>query len=90
MSTLIALLQPLARALAVMKAPTHPLGRRDRPADTDHDLPVLTDETSAEEPVSAASGWHDSSWALKSGLLIRECAMERVQRQVPLSWLLET
>lgn len=89
MPTLIALLQPLARALVTLHAPRHPLTPPHRLPTVDDCDGELDDPQADAERVSAASGWHDSSWELQRGLAIRECAMERLQRQVPLSWLLE-
>lgn len=85
MNILTPLWQPLARALAAMHAPTQPLRAGARPATP----PELVDEDDTQDDAAPACGWFDSSWELRQGLAVSECAMDRVQRQVPLSWLLQ-
>lgn len=52
--------------------------------------PAPATDCDAAEEQAAACGWFDSSWELRQGLAVTEHGdFERVQFDVPLSWLLQ-
>lgn len=78
MNLLTHLLRCATRSPIILRAPSHPLID-----------PAEVDQGPLQDEVCAACGWFDSSWELRQGLQVSEQAMERVQRHVPLSWLLQ-
>ena len=78
MNLLTHLLRCATRSPIILRAPSHPM----------IDLSEV-DQLPAEDALAPVCGWFDSSWELRQGLQVSEQAMERVQRHVPLSWLLQ-